>query len=137
MASASDWRRIADGPGGGARAAEALLVPAILYSNTVRMLPSHLADKPVQAGACYCLLSPLGALTQPLCVFPLNYELRRQVFPAEAECKAVSLSLCCAACSMAEAARELDRRRTEKVAMGAAPRVQRMSYGCDSKYCQL
>jgi len=133
----SDWRHIAEGPRGLARAAQALLMPAVLYANTMRQIPakeSRLGENPALAGTMYCILSPLGALTTPLCVFPLNFWLRHHVYPEEAECRAATLSLCCAPCSLAEVSRELEKR---KMAPTGPPREQRMSYGCDSKYCEL
>lgn len=140
--SAGGWRNLAAGEYGGERATCALLFPSCLYGRIMQHVSpsaSRLGGAPLRAGALYCLLSPLGALTAPLCVCPMNLRLRMATFPREPECKSIALSWCCAPCSLAEIERSVtddddaiaDGGGEDDDAM-ASPGAQRM---CSTEYC--
>lgn len=103
---------------------------------------------PQAAGVCYFLLSPLGILTQTLCVCPLTCSARMafkkvpEIASREGILETCLISCCCAACSNAQVYRELSRVRPEtdkqrQHSMGAPPPLAMIGTGkrCKSTYC--
>lgn len=130
----------------------AFLCPCFVYASIMNHFhpdERRLGSRPVAAGCLYFALSPLGPLTQWMCVFPLNLFIRKDLNQLlsksdsrqdqEEKFKTFVVSWCCAPCSLAEVNREMKALRPggapSAPAFGVPPRQQRFG-ACRNDYCR-